>query len=88
MLCQFLLNSKVSQLYTYIIHFLYSSPSESIPGDRQSSLCCTVRLCCVLILKAIVGIYEPQTPCPSHSLPLPLGSHKSVLYVCESVSVL
>ena len=39
------------------------------------------------ILNVIVCIYQPQTPWPLHFLPLPLGNHESVLYICESVSV-
>ena len=51
-----------------------------------SSLCCAVGPHCLFTLNIIVRIYEPQTPRPSHSLPL--GNHKSVLYVHEFVSVL
>ena len=40
---------------------------------------------CLSIPHVIVCIYKPQTPSPS--LLLLLGNHKSVLYVCESVSV-
>ena len=43
---------------------------------------------CLSTPNAIVCIYEPQTPSPSHSLPLPLGNHKSVLQVHEFVSLL
>ena len=49
---------------------------------RYSSLCCTVGL------YLIFCIYQPQTPTPLHFLPLPLGNHRSVLYVCVSVSIL
>ena len=51
-----------------------------------SSLCHSIGSHCSSILNATVCIYQPQMPRPSHSLPL--GNHKSVPYVCESVSVL
>ena len=52
-----------------------------------SFLCWTAGPLCLPVLSGIVCTYEPQTPPPSHSLLLPLGNHKSLLYVCESVSV-
>ena len=53
-----------------------------------SSLCYTVGPCCLSILNVTVCIYYPRTPNPSLPLPpLHLGNHKSVLYVCESLSV-
>ena len=62
------------------------------PGLAQetgySSLCYKVGPHGLPIRNVIVGIYQPQTPHPSHSLPLPLGNQKSVLRVCESLSVL
>ena len=56
MLCQFLLYSKVTQLYVYILFnilFHYGLSQEI----GYSSLCYTVGLCCLLILNVIVCIY-------------------------------
>ena len=44
--------------------------------------------CCLSFLYIIVGIYSPPPPTPSLLQPLLLGNHRSVLYVCEPVSVL
>ena len=38
--------------------------------NDYSSLCCSVGLHCLSILNGIVGTYQPQTPCSSHSLAL------------------
>ena len=51
-------------------------------------LCYTVGFCCLSILNITVYIHWPQTPSPSIPSSLPIGNHKSVLYVYESVSVL
>ena len=94
MFCQFLPYSKVTQSYIHIyiyththilFSFFYHVLSQMI---RYSSLRYTVGAHWLSILNVIVCIYHLQTPCPSHSLNLPLGNHKSVLHVCESVSVL
>ena len=50
---------------------------------EYSSLCHTGRPYCLSILYMIVCICQPQPPHPT----LPLGNHKSVLYVPESVSI-
>ena len=56
---------------------------------EYSSLCYAVGPCCLSIPQVIVSICWPQTPKLSLPHPhFPLGSYKSVLYVCESVSVL
>ena len=87
--CQFLLYSKMTQLYIYIHSFshifLHHIPSQVI---RYSSLCCTAGSHCLRTPNAIVCVYQPQTPSPSHSLPvpLPLGNHKSVILVHEFAS--
>ena len=86
-LCQFLLHSKVTQLHIYTYSFFYIIFYHSLFQEiAYSSLCYTVRSHCLSILNVILCIYQPETP--SASLSLPLGNHKSVLYVCESVSVL
>ena len=75
--------------HTHIPFLILSHPSCSIPrGWTFSILCYTVGLHCLSTPNVLVYIYQSQTPRPSHSLPIPLGNHKTVLYVCESVSVL
>ena len=51
-------------------------------------MCYTAGTHCLSILNVIVCIYQPKLPIHSSPSPLPFGNHKSVLYVCESVSVL
>ena len=69
MLCQSLLYSTVTQFYTYIHSFFnilfHYGLSQEI---GYSSLCCTVRPCCLSILNIIVCIYQLQIPSPSLSL--------------------
>ena len=78
-LCQFLLYSLVTRhTYVYILFLKLSSIVFYPQQIGYSSLCCTVGLGCLLILNVTVCIYQP---CPSHSLLLPLVSHKSVPYV-------
>ena len=80
MLCQLLLYSGVTQsgIYVHSVShiILHHGPSQET-GYR--SLRCTAGPHCLAILNVVVCIYQPQTPRPSHSLPLPLGNHKSVL---------
>ena len=61
-------------LYTFFFFhiILHHVPSQVI---RYNSLCYTAGPCCLSTPNAIVCIYYPLTPSPSHSLPLPLGSH-------------
>lgn len=79
-LCQLLLYSGVTQsgIYVHSVSriILHHGPSQET-GYR--SLRCTAGPHCLAILNVVVCIYQPQTPRPSHSLPLPLGNHKSVL---------
>ena len=75
-----------SVLYIQTFFFKYSFPLWFIPEIGCSSLCYTDGPCCLSILNVRVCIYQPQIPSPSLSLPTPLGNHKSVLYVCESLS--
>ena len=69
-------------IYTHTHSFshiiLHHVPSQV---TRSSSLCSIAGSHCLSTPNAIVCIYSPQTPSPSHSLPLPLGNHKSVLHV-------
>ena len=75
MLCHFLLYSTATQSY---IHTYTPTHSFSLiifhHGLSQeigySSWCWTVGPHCLSILKGIVCIYQPQTPHPSHSLPI------------------
>lgn len=60
-----------SHTHTHTFLFFYSLPSWSTLRDWISSLCCTAGPHGLAILHAIVCIYQPQTPHPSHSLPLP-----------------
>ena len=70
----YLLYSKVTQsyihLYTFFSHIiLHHAPSQVI---RYSSQSYTAGSHCLSISIAVVFIYLPQIPNPSHSLPLPL----------------
>ena len=72
-------------IFSYNIHILFHvlflyGLSQDI---EYSSLCCTVGPCCLSILYILVCIYLSQIPNPS----LSFGNHKSVLYVCEFVSI-
>jgi len=83
----FLLDSIVTQAYIYRHYFsriIFHHVLSQVIG--YNSLCYAVEPHCLSILNVIVCIYQPQTPSSSHSLPL--GNHKSVLQVCESVSIL
>ena len=75
----------MTQSYIFIHYFSHTIFIQEI---GYNSLCYTVGPC--LSIQNVTGcIYQPQTPCPSRSLPsIPRGNPKSVLYVCESVSVL
>ena len=90
MLCQFLLYSILTQSYIYIHSFSHTIFHHVLSQEIEySSLCCTIGPHSLSILNAaVVYVYQPQTPHPSHSTPLPFGNHKSVLYVYESVSIL
>ena len=90
MLYQFMLDPKVTQSHTQIyIHSFSLIIFHRVPPQviGYTSLCYTAEPHCLSILNIIVCIYSPQTPSPSTSSPLPLGNHKSVFYVCESVSL-
>ena len=85
MLCQILLYGKVTQAYIYMDSLSYIIFHHVLAQKTgYSSLCYTVGTHCLSILSVIVCIYQPQTQCPSFSLPLPVGIHKSVLYDLDS----
>ena len=73
MLCQFLRYGKVTQLYIYMHslkkNIIYHHGLFQETG--YNSLCYTAGPYCSSILNVIDCIYQPQTPCPSHSLPPP-----------------
>ena len=88
-LCQYLLCSRVTQLYPYRHSFAYSFPLWFTTGYWVQFP--------VLYSRTLLFIHSKcnrlHLPTPnSQSIPLPhllpLGNHKSVLCVCESVSVL
>ena len=81
MFCQFLVYGKLIQLHTYIL-FNYSL----LQDIEYSSLCYTVGL----VIHSVYNGLQLLTP-NSQSIPHPnlaFGNHKSVLSICESVSVL
>ena len=90
MLYQFLLYSKVNQLYVYVYpHFFWISfPFRSAQSIEQSSLSYTVGFhqLSILYIVSIVYICKSQSPNSSHPLTIPLGIHMFVLYVCVSIS--
>ena len=66
MLCQFLLHSKVIQLYLYIFFFIFYGLSLDI---QYCTLCHIVGPCCLSMLYIKVCICWSQTPNPSISQP-------------------
>ena len=93
MLYKFLLYSIVTNIYIYIythtLFFSYRAFHHVLYQETgYTSLYHTGGHHCLSILNLRACIYPLQTPQPSHSLPLPFGNYKSVLYICESVSVL
>ena len=88
MLCQLLLCGIMIQSYKHTHSFSQIIFYHVLPQETAySSLCCTAGPYSLSILNGTVCIYKPQTPRPSHSLPLPLGNHKSALHAFVSVSV-
>ena len=82
-----LLYSKVTHSYIYISSFSHTIFHHVLSQETgSSSLCCTAGPHGLSIPNSIVCIYQPQTPRAPHSLLLPLGNHKSLLYISESVS--
>ena len=73
----------VMYLYIFFYILFHYDLSQDI---EYSSLCCTVGPCCWSSLHIIVCI--PKLPIQPSPISFPLGKRKSVLYVCEPVSVL
>ena len=71
---------------TYTFFFSYHLPSCSVPRDWIEVSVLYSRTSLLIPSKRLHLL--TQTPGPSHTLPLPLGNHKSVLHVYESASVL
>ena len=67
--------------YTYAYIIFHYGLSQDI---EDSSLCYTVRPC-LFIRYIIVCICSSKAPNPSLPYPCPLGNHKSVVYISESV---
>lgn len=85
MLHQSLLQAKWLSYTAYEHSFyilLYWGLSQHV---EYSSLCYIVGPCCPSILSQLAST-NPKLPV--HPVPSPLGNHKPVLYVCESVSIL
>ena len=84
MFLQFLLYSNVTQAYIYIHSFshiiFHPDLSQEIGCSPQQDRIANT------FLNGILCLHQPQTPSPSHSLPL--GKPKSIFQVHESVSVL
>ena len=72
------------QLNTYLPYFLTLFHYDISQNIEYSSLCYTVQPHCLSVLYMIACICSSQH-FPPH--PLPLDKHKSVICVCESVSV-
>ena len=70
--------------YTYI-YILFHIPLWLSQAILYSSMCSTVGPRCLSILCIMVYIANPKPPIHPSPTPVPLGNHKSVLYVCESV---
>ena len=88
MLCQFLLFSKGTQSHIYTLFSSYLPIITVDPRRLDRAPCAAQRPSLLIHSNRTVCLYEPQTPRPSRPLSLPPGKHKSVLQVCESVSVL
>ena len=69
----------------FLFHILYHY--GLLQDAEYSSLGYTVGPCCLSNLYILICICWSQTPNLSFPPPPHLGNHKSVLYVCESVSV-
>ena len=89
MLCEFLLYSKVIQLYIYIYTFFFIFFSIMIYLRIFNIVPCAVQEDLVVYPSYIYSFASANPTLPLHPspTPIPIGNHKSVLYVCESVSV-
>ena len=75
----------MNQLYIYthiyvshiLFHMVYHIVLNIVPCDKKQDL----------VVSPIVASANPRVPIlPFSTLPLSLGSHESVLYVCESAA--
>ena len=87
MLCLFLLYRKVNQLCIdmYPLFFRFF-PYRALQSIEQSFLCYRVGPYQLSILYIVVCICQSQSPNLSPLLS-PLGNHKFVFYICDSISV-
>ena len=90
-LCQFILYSKVNQLYVYICPLFFGFPSHLGHQRALSRVPCVVQQ--VLISYLFYTQYQQciyvNPNLPIHPSPTsPLGIHTFVLYVCVSISAL
>ena len=78
--CQFSTVRKSNPVtHAYVHTFFFSHHPAPSPVTRYSSQCCTAGSHCLSIPKATVCTHQSPIASPSHSLPLSLGNHKSVL---------
>ena len=88
MLCQSLLYSKVTHLYTYRHSFFNSLFYYGLSQDiAYSSLCYTVGPCCLSVLYSL-PLLIPNSQSFSPPPPLPLGNHKSLNTISLSPVIL
>ena len=73
----------VPVIHTYPFFFSYLIFDHGLSQEiGYSFMCYIVGTYCLSFLNVIVCIYQPQTPHPSHLLPLPPGNHNPCLCVC------
>ena len=87
MLCEFLVYSKVIQLYIYIL-FLFFSIWFITGYWIEFPVLCSRTLLFIRPIYSSLRLLNPNSRSIPPPHPLPLGNHKSVLYVYQSVSVL
>ena len=89
MLCQFLLYSRVNQLYVYLYPLFFGFPSHLGHHRSLSRVPCAIQQALISYL-----FYTQQSIYVSPNLPIrptppsPVGNHKFVLYICDSISAL
>ena len=82
-------SDSVIHAYIYIFLFQIIFHYRLLQIIEHSSLCNTVGPCSLPILYIVVCVCSSKTTDLSFPLPgsVPLGNHKFVFYVCESISV-
>ena len=89
MLCQFLLYSKVNQLYVYIYLLFFVLPSHLDHHRALSRVPCAMQQALTSYLLYTQKCIYVNTNLPIHPTPLSLLSiHMFIFYVCFSVSAL